>query len=692
MNNLDNPLSKRNGLPQFDKIKAEDFVPAVKEVFENTEKTLEILEKNAKPTWDSLHKPFEKIDLDYEYTWNVLCHLKSVKSSDAIRKAYNDLMPESTRVSLKVSQSKIVYENWKKLKDSPEYEKLNDAQKRIVDSQIKSAEKSGIALKGKKRERFNEIVKELNDLSNKFANNVLDSVKAYGLLITDKKDTEGWPDSLKKITANSWKNKQEDKNAIADYENGPWLVTLDAPSCIPFMRYSQNREQRRTLLHASTNKASSGDFDNREIIKQILRLRKEKANLLGYKNFVDYSLSSKMAQKYEIVQAMIDELANAAAPIAKKEQEQLQKFANDNGFEGELQPWDIMYWSEKQREKLFSYTEEQLRPYFPMPQVLNAMFDVCHKLFGITIKPSNYSPIPVWHEDVKFFNIYDENDNLIAHFFLDPFSRPSEKRGGAWMNTCRNRRIIDGKVINPVIYVVCNGTPAMGGKPSLMSFDEVNTLFHEFGHALQGMLTTVDISDAAGVSGIEWDAVELASQFMENWCMDHDTLMDMARHYETGEQLPEELYQKLKESQLYRAAYCMQRQLTFAKIDLYLHSEYDPDGKETPFEAYQRIASETCVLKPYEKDNFLCAFTHIFAGGYAAGYYSYKWAEVLSADAFGAFLEVGLNNKEAVAETGKRFRNTILALGGSKHPAEVYRMFRGRDATTKALLAQTLGI
>ncbi|MCK9456870.1 MAG: M3 family metallopeptidase [Candidatus Riflebacteria bacterium] len=692
MSTNNNPLSRRIGLPLFDEITAEHFEPAVLEVFEKTKDILQQVEKDAQPTWDALFKPFEEIDLDFEYTWQILGHLKSVKNSDKLRKVYDLLMPECTRISLQLSQSVPIYKALKKLQASPEYERLTSSKQRIIDKQILSAEKSGIGLNDADRKRFNEIIKRLNEASSKFTNNVLDATKAYSLTITEQEETDGWPESLKRLTHSAWQKKTNQGSTNQDFNEGPWLITLDQSCYIPFMQHCKNRNRRFELYHAYTTRASEGEFDNSVLIREILALRHEKAQMLGYKNHAELSLSSKMAQSADNVFEMFAKLEKAAAPSAQKEHEELETFAAESGFKEKLMPWDMMYWSERLREKLYSFTEEQLKPYFPMPQVLDAMFNLCTRLFGITIKSSEYPKIPTWHEDVRFYNVFDENDEMIAHFFLDPYSRPSEKRGGAWMNTCRNRRITDGKLVRPVVYVICNGTPPIGSEPSLMNFYEVNTLYHEFGHALQGMLTTVDEADAAGVSGIEWDAVELASQFMENWCTEQTTVEQMARHYKTGSPLPKELYEKLKESQNYRAAYQMQRQLTFAKADLYLHGEYDINGSETPFDAFRRIANETCVLRAYENDKFLCSFTHIFAGGYAAGYYSYKWAEVLSADAYEAFIELGSEDKDAMARTGKRFRDTILALGGSKHPAEVFRMFRGRDASVKALLRQTLGL
>jgi len=691
MNSKQNPLYKRTGLPMFDQIEPEHFVPAVQDVFKKTEQILKSVEENPKPTWEALQEPFQETNFDFEYTWAVLNHLKSVKNCHGLREAYDELMPDCINLMLKMSQSKSIYDATLELRKSKEFEKLSNARKRIIRTQLISAKHSGIALDGEEKERFNWITKRLSELSNKFSNNVLDATKAFALEITDKKDTETWPETLKKIAAKNYAKRYPEQEP--DSENGPWAITLDIPTYMPFMKNSTNREQKRQVYHAYTTRASEGEFDNTEVIKEILRLRKEKAQLLGYRNHDELTLRTKMAGKLDNVLRMIQELEEAARPIAEKEHQELVEFAKKHGFTEELMPWDMQYWSERLRESLYSYKQEEMRQYFPMPQVLDALFALTNRLFGVTIKESEYENIPKWHEDVKFFNVYDEDMSLIAHFYLDPYSRPSEKRGGAWMNTCRNRRVINGELTRPVIYVICNGTVPIGDQPSLMTFDEVNTLYHEFGHALQGMLTTIDDYDAAGVHGVEWDAVELASQFMENWCLQEETFMQMAKHYKTGETISKELYEKVKASNYFRNAYAMQRQLIFVKIDLYLHGDYDPDDdEESVFDAFVRISKETCSSAPvYENDKFLCAFSHIFAGGYSAGYYSYKWAEVLSADAFAAFEEAGLDNEEAVRRIGRRFRDTVLALGGSMHPSEVYRMFRGRDATTEALLRHHFG-
>lgn len=681
-----NPLMKREGIPLFDQIKVEHIVPAMNATLEQLETELSRIETNIIPTWEGLCQPLEDLDIHFEYTWGVINHLISVKNSDALRQAYQEILPKVIDFSLRMSQSKPLYEGFKTISQSPEFASFNDAKKRIIEKKIQAAQQAGVGLEGKIKERFNEIINRLSKLSTDFSNNVLDATKSFEMIITDKNDTEGWPSNLRNLAAQSWATAKGGEGAKPDPENGPWRITLDYPIWLPFMQHSRNREQRRQAYHAMMTKAAEGKFDNTELIDEILKLRKEKASILGFKTFAEMSLSNKMAPNVEAVRKMLDELAAAAMPFAKQDYLELQEIAQAMNHPGELQHWDIAYYSERLREKKFDYTDEQLRPYFSLPRVLDGLFGLAQRLFSIKIQQSD-KPFSKWNDDIMFFDVLDQNGELIAHFYLDPYSRPEEKRGGAWMNECFGRRLINGQVRLPVIYLVCNITPPVGNKPSLMSFSEVTTLFHEFGHGLQSMLTRVNEAEAAGVNGVEWDAVELPSQFMENWCYHKPTLQGMAKHYETGETLPDDLFEKIKASKNFRSGSNMMRQIEFARIDMYLHHEFDPNNdQETPQQIARRIARECRVMEPYEHEYFLNSFSHIFAGGYCAGYYSYKWAEVLSADAFAAFEEAGIENEEKIRELGLKFRDTILSLGGSKHPADVYRMFRGRDATTEALL------
>ena len=676
-----NPLLIGKGLPPFNEIKAEHVVPAMTQILEELDERVSKLEKDVTPTWSGLVEPLTEIEERLNWSWGIVGHLMSVKNSPQLREAYETMQPEIVKFYNKLSQSKPLYEAFKGIKEGAEWDKLEPAQKRIVESSIRDFELSGVGLSGETRERFNQIQLELAELSTKFSNNVLDATKAFKLKLTDKKDVEGLPPSALGLIAQTAK---AEGNENATPENGPWVVTLDYPSYIPFMKYATNRELREKLYKAFVSRASDGEFDNRANIDRILELRKEKANILGFANFAELSLARKMAPDVEAVRQLQDELRVASYDAAVKEFEELKAFAGQD-----LMNWDTTFWAEKQREAKFDFKEEELRPYFSLPRVLDGLFGLANRIFGVNITEAD-GKAPVWHEDVRYFQIADENGSAIAFFFLDPYSRPAEKRGGAWMNDCigRAKMVVEGKTETrlPVAYLTCNQTPPVDDKPSLMTFGEVTTLFHEFGHGLQHMLTTIDFSGAAGINNVEWDAVELPSQFMENWCYDRSTLFGMAKHYETGETLPEEYYQKLVAAKNYMSGSAMLRQLHFGMLDMELHSNYEPGGEETPSNVRDRLAKTTSVLPPIPEDNFLCAFGHIFAGGYAAGYYSYKWAEVLSADAFAAFEEAGLEDEEAVRSVGKRFKDTVLSLGGSLHPMEVFQTFRGREPQTEPLL------
>ena len=684
----DNPLLKCSGLPPFAEVKPEHVEPALNQLLSELNEELTQLEANVKPTWSDLVEPLERITERLTWSWGIVSHLMGVKNSPELRQAYETSQPQIVQFSTRIGQSKPIYDAFKALREGDKWNSLDSAQQRIVESSIRDAELAGIGLEGEAQARFNAIQMEMAELSTKFSNHVLDATKAFKLKLVNPEEVEGLPPSWLSLAAQAARDAG-DENATP--ENGPWLVTLDFPSYAPFMQHSKRRDLREQMYKAFVSRASKGELDNRPIIKRILELRQELAELLGYKNYAEVSLASKMAPNVEAVDKLLEELRLTSYDAAQKELEELKEFAAaKNAPEAkDLKNWDVSFWSERQREEKFSFTQEELRPYFPLPQVLDGLFGLVKRLFNVSVTPAD-GQAPVWHENVRYFQIADETGSPIAYFYLDPYSRPAEKRGGAWMDTCLNRRQIqeNGKtdIQLPVAYLICNQTPPVDDKPSLMTFTEVETLFHEFGHGLQHMLTKINYPSAAGINNVEWDAVELPSQFMENWCYERPTLMGMAKHYETGEPLPEHYYQKLVAARNYMSGSGMLRQLHFSLLDIELHYRYRPDSGETPEDIRNRIAKNTTVLSPVPEDNFLCAFGHIFAGGYAAGYYSYKWAEVLSADAFAAFEEAGLEDEKAVKETGKRYRDTVLALGGSKHPMEVFKSFRGREPSTAPLL------
>lgn len=688
LNPNDNPLLEATGLPRFDRIRAEHVVPAVERVVGKMERGLNLLETNLEPTWDGLMKPLDKLRRPLEYAWKPVVHLLNVKNSDELRKAHETVLEDVVAVNLRLRQSRPIYDALKSLRQSKAWDNLSGPRQRIVEWKLLKAEHSGAALEGSDRERLMEIEKELSQKGTDFSNNVLDATKRYELIITEKKDTEGWPETLKQLTADSYNkaNPTRDRKAIPG--KGPWRITLDLPCFVSFLQHGRLRRQREQVYRAFVRRASEGKEDNTDLLCQILSLRKEKAKLLGFDSYARLSLASKMAGKVDAVEEMFEQLQAAAKPHALGDLQDLKQVAAETGQSAPLSHWDIHFWAERLRERRLGYSDEDLRPYFPLPKVLDGLFNLSRKLFGIVIRPAD-GEAPVWHLDVRYFKVYEETGEQIASFYLDPYSRPGEKRGGAWMDSCLDRRRLEGRLRLPVVHLCCNSAPPVGGRPSLMSFSEVKTLFHEFGHGLQGMLTTVDFADVAGTRGIEWDAVEVASQFMENWCYHRPTLKGMSAHVETGEPLPEGLLDRISAAREFRAGAMMMRQLELGMTDMELHHRFEPGGSESAFEVHHRISEQTGLLPPLGDDRFLCAFLHIFAGPYAAGYYSYKWAEVLSADIFAAFEEAGLDNEQSAAEMGRRFRRTVLASGGGRHPMAVFRDFRGREPRIDALLRQS---
>lgn len=684
---VDNPLLVTTGLPDFARIEPAHVAPAVRQLLDQTAARLEILEQQLQPTWEGSLGLLEELDRPFDYAWKPVSHLLSVKNSPELREAYEAALPEIVSFGLRVRQSEPIYRALVALRNSPGWADLSSARQRIVTDRIKDAELAGIALEGAAKERFNAIEQELSQLGTQFSNNVLDVTKAYALDLTSPADAEGWPATLRQLAAQTWNKAHPDVAVPATPEAGPWRITLEVPLLNPFLEHCRIPDLRETLYRAFVTRASQEPHDNSDLIRQILRLRRESAHLLGYGNYAEVSLAKKMAPSVAAIQEMFERLRVAAWPAGQRDLEDLKQLRRERGEGDQLQLWDLAFYAERLREQRFAFTDEELRPYFPFERVLAGLFSLCERLFGIRIQhvPAGVS---VWHPDVRYYRVDDESGREIAGFYLDPYSRPENKRSGAWMNDCLGRRRIGDAIQLPVAHLVCNQTPPVGSRPALMTFREAETLFHEMGHGLQHMLTKIDEADAAGINGIEWDAVELPSQFMENWCYHRPTLMGMTGHFETGEPLPEELFQKLCAARTYRAGSMILRQLLFGMVDLELHTTFDPDGTETVFDVNRRLAQKTSVLPPLPEDRFLCSFQHIFAGGYAAGYYSYKWAEILSADAFGAFEEAGLDNEEAVRRTGRKFRDTVLSLGGSRHPMDVFREFRGRDPQVEALLRQ----
>ncbi|MCA2629428.1 MULTISPECIES: M3 family metallopeptidase [unclassified Microcystis] len=678
MTNTSNPLLAGQGLPAFDQIQPGLIVPGMTQLLQELAGELTDLEAQIAPTWEKLVEPLTRIEERLSWSWGIIGHLMGVKNSPELRQAYETVQPQVVEFISRLSQSKPIYEAFLSLRQGESWGQLDETQQRIVEASLRDAQLAGVGLVGEKKDRFNAIQLELAEITTKFSNNILDATKAFQLKLTTPEDIAGLPPSLLSLAAQTARGQGETN---ASSETGPWVITLDFPSYFPFMKYSDNRELREKLYKAYVSRADLGELDNNPLIDRILQLRQEQAHLLGYSTYAEVSLARKMANSVDEIEKLLDNLRQVSYEAAKQDLEALKTFAGTD----DLKHWDIAYWSEKQRQAKFNFSAEELRPYFPLPRVLEGIFSLAKRIFGVEIIAAD-GQSPIWHPDVRYFQINDEKGEKIAYFYLDAYSRPAEKRGGAWMDVCIGRAKTGTEVRLPVAYLICNQTPPVDGNPSLMTFEEVTTLFHEFGHGLQHMLTTVDYSGAAGINNVEWDAVELPSQFMENWCYDRPTLMSMAKHYETGETLPEHYYQKLLLAKNYMSGSAMLRQLHLSLVDLELHHRYQPNGGETPKQVRQRLAATTTIIPPLPEDAFLCSFGHIFAGGYAAGYYSYKWAEVLSADAFAAFEEVGLDNEEAVKAIGRRFRDTVLAMGGSSHPMNVFKAFRGREPSTEPLL------
>ncbi|XVF59144.1 hypothetical protein PTKIN_Ptkin07bG0252100 [Pterospermum kingtungense] len=682
-----NPILQDFDFPPFDVVEAKHVMPGIRALLKKLESDLDELEKTVEPSWPKLVEPLEKIVDRLTVVWGMVNHLKSVKDTAELRAAIEEVQPEKVKFQLRLGQSKPLYNAFKAIKECPDWHSLSEARKRIVEKQIKEAVLNGVSLEDDKREQFNKVEQELERLSHKFSENVLDATKKFEKLVTDKKEIDGLPATALGLAAQTAVSKGHE-NATA--ENGPWVITLDAPSFISVIQHARSRALREEVYCAFITRASSGDLDNALLINQILKLRSEKAKLLNYNNYAEVSMATKMAT-VDKAEELLEKLRSASWNAAVQDVEDLKTYSKSQGaLEADnLSHWDINFWSERLRESKYSINEEELRPYFSLSKVMDGLFNLAKTLFGIHIEPAD-GLAPVWNKDVRFYCVKDSSGSPIAYFYFDPYSRPSEKREGAWMDEVVSRsRVLsrNGTTARlPIAHMVCNQTPPFGNKPSLMTFREVETVFHEFGHALQHMLTKQDEGLVAGIRGIEWDAVELPSQFMENWCYHRDTLMSIAKHYETGESLPEEVYLKLLAARTFRAGSLSLRHIRFASLDLELHTKYTPDGSESVYDVDQRVCRKTEVIPPLPEDRFLCSFSHIFAGGYAAGYYSYKWAEVLSADAFSAFEDAGLEDSKAVKETGHKFRETILALGGGKAPLEVFVEFRGREPSPEALL------
>jgi len=672
---MSNPLIGLEGLPPFSKIKPEYVVPALKHGIEQSRKAIDDVLAKGSYTWDDLVLPLEEADDKLSRMFSPVSHLNSVMNNDELRQAYEQCLPLISEYSTFVGQHQGLYEAYNALYNSDEFKTLTTAQQKTITNALRDFKLSGIALGADDQKRYGEISVRLSELASKFGNNVMDATLAWQKHITDESQLAGLPESALALASETAKSKDLDG----------WVFTLDFPSYLPVMTYADDRELRRETYTAFCTRASdqgpnAGEYDNSAIMSEELALRHELAQLLGFSSYAEKSLATKMAESPEQVFSFLEDLAAKSKPQAEQEVAELKAYAEQKHGISELQAWDFGYYSEKLKQEKYAISDEVLRPYFPANKVLSGLFETVNRLFGITVKEVN--DFDSYHSDVRFFEIYDSSNELRGRFYLDLYAR-DRKRGGAWMDDCMGRKVrANGELQTPVAYLVCNFNKAVGDKPALFTHDEVTTLFHEFGHGIHHMLTQVDAAPVAGINGVAWDAVELPSQFLENWCYDEEALSFISGHYETGEALPKELLDKLLAAKNYNSGMQMLRQIEFSLFDFKIHNDYKA-GEQCQIQAVlDDVRSRTSIVKPPEFNRFQNGFSHIFAGGYSAGYYSYKWAEVLSADAFSKFEEEGIFN----AETGQAFMQNILEKGGSEEPMELFKKFRGREPSVDALL------
>ena len=670
----DNPLLDLRGLPRFTKILPEHVEPALDVMLaRNREERERLLTSGVPFSWNSFAQPMEDMEERLSRLWSPVSHLNAVMNSEPLREAYNRCLPKLSDYQTELGQDERVYRAYKAIAADAAFAELTAAQRKIIEHTLRDFRLSGAELGAADKNRFREIQQELSSLTSRFEENVLDATNGWELLITDAADLEGLPESARAAARQA-----------AVHEGKPgWKFSLHGPSYVAFMTYSDRRVLRRSMYEAYVTRASdqgpqAGRWDNGEVINRLLALRAEEARLLGYPDYASLSLVTKMAKSVNEVLAFLSGLAERSRPAAQRELAELRAFALSEFGATDLEVWDIPYYSEKLRQRRYDFCDEDLRPYFPVPQVIAGMFAVVNRLYGLEIRQSDNPE--VWHPDVRFYEIRDMHGEVRGRFYMDLYPRPG-KRGGAWMDDCISRKRTATGVQVPVAYLVCNFTAPVGDDPALLTHDEVTTLFHEFGHGLHHMLTRVDYVGVSGINGVPWDAVELPSQFMENWCWERQALDSLARHYQTGAALPQVLYDKMIAAKNFQSGMQMVRQLEFAMFDMRVHGSFGPE-KKTVQELLDEVRKEVAVVFPPAFSRFQNSFSHIFAGGYAAGYYSYKWAEVLSADAFSKFEENGVFDRQ----TGDAFLHSILEQGGVYEPIELFIRFRGRAPKIDALL------
>ena len=671
-----NPLLDFSGLPRFGDIRPEHVRPALDQLLaELRERREKLFNELTEFTWKSFVQPMEDMDEMLHRMWSPVSHLNAVMNNESLRAVYNQCLPLLSEYGTELAQDERVYAAYRQVAEREDFSALSPAQQKIVNNALRDFRLAGAELNEQDKQVFKQNQTRLAELTSKFSENVLDATNAWELVLTDEKQLAG----LTEFAVNMARQNAEQHGYTG------WRFTLDGPSYISFMSYAVDAGLRKQMYEAFMCRASdqgpdAGKWDNSPVILEILQLKKRQAELLGYSNYAEVSVVSKMADSVDQVMEFLEELAARSVEPARREFASLKEFAKKHYGAEEINAWDVPFYSEKQRIALHNISQEELRPYFPEQKVLDGLFEILHRLYGLTVRERR--DVATWHKDVRVFDIVAADETVRGQFYLDLYARP-HKRGGAWMDDCISRkRKPDGSVQVPVAFLVCNFAAPVNGRPALFTHNEVTTLFHEFGHGLHHMLTRVDYVGVSGINGVPWDAVELPSQFMENWCWEREALDLISSHYETGEPIPDSLYQRMHAAKNFQSAMQMVRQIEFALFDMRLHSDFDPFGKQTVQELLQQVRDKVAVMTPPPFVRFQNGFTHIFGGGYAAGYYSYKWSEVLSADAFSKFEENGVFDRK----TGQQFLENILEQGGSEEPSVLFRNFRGREPTIDALL------
>ncbi|MFD2097289.1 oligopeptidase A [Corallincola platygyrae] len=672
---MTNPLLSFSGLPPFSQIKPEHIQPAVEQLIADCKAKVEEVAAKGGASWETVIAPLDEVNDKLSRAWSPVGHMNGVVNTPELREAYDACLPLLSEFGSWVGQHKGLFDAYQRVANSTEFASLSQAQQEVINQALRDFELAGVALEDDKKRRFTEISTRLSELGSQFSNNLLDATRGWSKLISDANELAGLPETALAAA----------KQAAEMKEQQGYLLTLDFPCYLPVMSYCDNRELREEIYTAFVTRASdqgpnAGKWDNSAIMDEIVSLRHEKACLLGFANYGEYSLATKMAEQPEQVLGFLNDLAEKSKPQAEADLTELKVFAKAEFGVDYAEPWDLTYYAEKLKQHKYAIDAEAVRPWFPEQRVVSGLFEVAKRLFGVDIKQRD--GVDTWHKDVRFYDIFNADGSLQGSFYLDLYAREG-KRGGAWMDECQVRwRLGSGELQSPVAYLTCNFSGPVGAQPALFTHDEVITLFHEFGHGLHHMLTRVDVPGVSGINGVPWDAVELPSQFLENWCWEPEALAFISGHFESGEPLPQEMLDKMLAAKNFQSAMQMVRQLEFSLFDFHLHLDFDPALGAQVQHTLDQVRDKVTVVPVSGFNRFQHSFGHIFGGGYAAGYYSYKWAEVLSADAFSRFEEEGIFNPE----TGQSFLDNVLRKGGSDTPMNLFKAFRGREPEVDALL------